>query len=187
MNSPIKSTWQIDQDHSYIQFSVKHLGIASISGAFTAFAGTVQTERDDFAGAQVQLEIAAASLSTNNELRDGHLKSDVFFDVQRFPKLTFSGVLQKLTEGDVLTGTLTIGEISKQVALQTAFTGTGKGRGGDTRAGFEVVGSLNRTDFGLTWNMLTEIGSLAIGETIKLQMGIELIKEEVAVAGEAAN
>ena len=128
MSSPIKSTWQIDPGHSYIQFSVKHLGIASISGAFTAFAGTVQTDHDDFANALVQLEIEAASLGTNNEMRDSHLKSEAFLDVLRFSKLSFSGILQKLAEDYVLTGMLTIGKLSKEVTLQTASTGNSKGR-----------------------------------------------------------
>ena len=177
MNDHTKSSWKIDPGHSAVQFKVKHLAIANVWGSFTAFVGTVQTDGEDFANAQVQLEIDAASLGTHNEVRDTHLKSDLFFDVAQFPKLTFSGSLQQAADDYALTGVLTIRGVSKQVTLPTTFTGTTKGRFGETRAGFELAGSINRTDFGLTWNMLTEVGSLIVGEDIKLQMDIELIKD----------
>ncbi len=182
MNDYTQSTWQIDAGHSSIQFKVKHLAVANVSGAFTAFAGTLHTNRDDFEGAQVNLEIDVASLSTNNEVRDGHLKSDSFFQADQFPKLVFEGILHKVADDYELTGELTIRDVSKQVRLDVAFTGTGKGRFGDTRAGFELTGQLNRHDFGLTWSMLTETGSLVVGEVIKLNMDIELVKEEVEAA-----
>ena len=186
MNEPTKTTWTIDPGHSAVQFKVKHLAIANVCGAFTAFAGTVQTDRDDFADARVQLEIEAASLGTNNERRDAHLQSDVFFDVPRFPALSFNGLLHKTGEAYALAGTLTIRGVSQPITLPAAFTGTGKGRWGDTRTGFEATGRLNRTDFGLSWNMPTELGSLLIGEEIELHLTVELIQEEKAAAGLAA-
>lgn len=177
MNDHTKSTWKIDPGHSAVQFKVKHLTIANVWGSFTAFVGTVQTDREDFADAQVQFEIDADSLGTHNHMRDTHLKSNLFFDVEQFPKLTFSGSLQKAADDYELTGVLTIRGASKQITLPTAFTGTTIGRFGETRAGFELMGSINRTDFGLTWNMLTEVGSLIVGEDIRLQMDVELIKD----------
>ena len=185
MNHPTTSTWNVDPGHSAVQFKVQHLAIANICGAFLAFAGTVQTDRDDFADAQVQMELEVASLSTNNALRDTHLKSDVFFDAQQFPTLTFSGVLRKLADQYALTGLLTIRGVAKEVTLAAALTGTGIGRWGDTQAGFALTGTLNRTDFGLTWNMLTELGGLLIGEEIGLQLDVELIKEQAAVPAAA--
>lgn len=182
MNDPTMLTWKIDPGHSAIQFKVKHLAVANVSGAFTAFNGAVQTDRDDFDGAQVHIDIDVNSLSTNNELRDTHLKSDSFFAVQQFPKLTFRGMLHKVADDYALAGELTIRDTSKPIKLDVAFTGTGKGRFGDNRAGFDVSGRLNRTDFGLTWSMLTETGNLVVGEDIKLSMDIELIKEEVEAA-----
>lgn len=185
MNTPTTSTWKIDPGHSAIQFKVKHLAIANVSGVFSVFSGTVQTAQDDFADAQVHVVIDAGSLGTNNEVRDTHLKSDIFFDVQQFPQLTFRGTLHKLSGEYALTGLLTIRGVAKQISLATALTGTGKGRWGDTRAGFELTGRINRTDFGLTWNMPTELGGLLLGEDIQLHMDIELIKEEAAVPAEA--
>lgn len=175
------STWKIDSGHSAIQFKVRHLAVANVLGAFTAFDGAVQTDQDDFDGAQVIIDIDADSLSTNNEVRDTHLKSNSFFDVHQFPKLSFRGTLHKVADDYELTGALTIRDTAKPIKLDVAFTGTGKGRFGDNRAGFELNGQLNRHDFGLTWSMLTETGSLVVGEDIKLSMDIELIKEEVEV------
>lgn len=177
MNNPTKSSWKIDVGHSSIQFKVKHIAIAYVSGSFHSFKGRVNTQRADFAGAQIDLEIEAASLSTTNNERDTHLKSDIFFDVEHFPTLTFSGILHKLTNDYELTGMLTIRGIAKGVTLTVDFMGIGNGRFGDTRAGFELSGRINRKDFDLTWNMLTEAGGLIVGEDIKLQMSIELIKD----------
>ncbi|MDQ2772036.1 MAG: YceI family protein [Bacteroidota bacterium] len=180
MNNATTSTWKIDPGHSAIQFKIKHLAIANVAGGFVDFAGTVQTDQNDFAGARVLLEIEAASLGTHNEMRDTHLKSDAFLDVQQFPHLTFGGTLHKTAGSYALTGILTLCGVSKSITLEADFTGVGLGRWGDTRAGFAVKGQINRTDFGLTWKMLTDTGSLIVGENINLEMDIELIKEEVA-------
>ncbi len=177
MNDHTQASWQIDTGHSAIQFKVKHLAIANVTGAFTVFAGTVHTANEDFADAQVNLDIRTDSVNTNNEPRDADLKSATFFDVARFPTITFSGILHKLDEDYELTGDLTIRDITKQVTLATEFTGIGKGRFGDIRAGFDLTGKINRKAFGLTWSMLTEAGGLIVGEDIKLQMSVELIKD----------
>ncbi len=137
---------------------MKHLAIANVSGEFRAFSGTLQTDSDDFDKAQVNLEINSASLSTNNNERDTHLKSNLFFDVEHFPKLTFNGTLHKRADDYILMGELTIWEVSKNVTLATEYTGSGTGRFGDVRAGFELTGLINRNDFGLSWSMLTEAG-----------------------------
>ena len=179
MNDQTRPNWTIDAGHSAIQFKVKHLAIANVLGDFTTFEGSVQTDQDDFDGAQVQITIDVHSLRTNNAVRDAHLKSDSFFAAEQFPKLTFRGILHKVADEYELAGDLTIRDTTNPVQLAVAFTGAGKGRFGDERAGFEVSGQLNRTDFGLTWSMLTETGNLVVGELIRLNLAIELIKEEV--------
>ena len=136
MNNQPTATWRIDAGHSAIQFKVKHLAIAHVAGVFNSFAGTLQTNRDDFDGAQVNLRIDVNSLSTNNPTRDEHLKSELFFDVAQYPELTFSGLLQKKTDEYALTGDLTIRGTTQPVTLETSLTGTGMGRFGDMRAGF---------------------------------------------------
>ena len=185
MSEQPPTSWQIDAGHSTIQFKVKHLTIATVTGIFTAFNGVVKTRQEDFDGAHIQLSIDAQSLNTNNEPRDEHLKSDSFFDVQQFPYLTFQGTLHKRTEDYTLIGALLIRHVSRRVELAVVCTGTGKGRFGDSRAGFELTGQINRHDFGLTWGMMTETGGLVVGEIIKLSLDIELVRQEreVAAAG----
>jgi len=176
MKDNTKLIWKIDPGHSTVQFKVKHMAIANVSGNFGVFEGNAQCQNEDFEGAEINLEIDADSLSTQNKERDDHLRSGIFFDVQQFPKLTFSGSLEKKNDDYELAGDLTIRGITRSIKLGAEFTGTGKGRFGDYRAGFELNGKINRKDFGLTWNMLTETGGLIVGEDIALHMDIELIK-----------
>ncbi|MDN5284404.1 MAG: polyisoprenoid-binding protein [Mucilaginibacter sp.] len=172
-----KSTWVIDPIHSEVQFKVKHLAISTIAGTFKIFNGEVISPNENFDNAEISLVIDANSIYTNQEARDGHLKGAEFFDTAQFPQISFNGLLQKQADDYELTGNLTIRQITRHIVLQTAFTGTGKGRNGDTRAGFEVNGKINRKDYGLTWTMLTETGGLMIGEEIKLHFDIQLIKQ----------
>jgi polyisoprenoid-binding protein YceI len=167
--------WEVDLGHSTVQFKVKHMAIANVSGTFNTFEGQVKSEGNDFENAAVSFKIEAQSLSTNNKERDQHLRSELFFDTQQFPHLIFAGRLVKGLNDYELLGDLTIRDVTKPVTLQGEFTGLGKGRFGDERAGFELNGKINRKDYGLTWSMLTETGSLIVGEEIKLHMDIELI------------
>lgn len=171
------STWVIDPMHSEVQFKVKHLAISTIAGTFKIFNGEVISPGEDFDNAEISLVIDANSIYTNQEIRDEHLKGAEFFDTAQFPQISFNGLLQKKADDYELTGDLTIRQTTRHVVLQTSFTGTGKGRNGDTRAGFEVNGKINRKDYGLTWTMLTETGGLMIGEDIKLHFDIQLVKQ----------
>lgn len=177
MKEQTKTSWKIDAGHSEVQFKVKHLAIANISGTFNKFEGTVQSYNDTFEDAQVDLAMEVDSLTTNNTERDKHLKSAIFFDEEHFPKLSFSGQLEKEDNAYVLNGDLTIRDICKKVKFAVEFNGIGTGRFGDTRAGFELSGQINRKDFDLTWNLITEAGGLVVGEDIKLHADIELVKE----------
>lgn len=177
MTKDNQSIWKIDTGHSAVQFKVKHLAIANVSGTFKLFKGEVVSENDDFDGAKVNCVIDVNSLDTNNEQRDKDLKSEGFFDVQKFPALIFDGKLKKNDDNYQLEGELTIREIINSIVMEVDFTGTGKGRFNDTRAGFEVTGKINRKSFGLSWNILTEAGGFVIGEEIKLHFDIELIKQ----------
>ena len=169
--------WKVDQSHSEVQFKVKHLTISNVSGTFKQFSGRMQSDAADFANAKISFEIEAGSLDTNNKDRDEHLRGPQFLNVEKFPKILFDGTLQKKNDAYALTGDLTICGITNQVALEADYTGTGTGRFGDTRAGFELTGKLLRKDYGLTFNVLTEAGGLVIGEEIKLHFDIQLIRE----------
>ena len=172
-----KSTWSIDPIHSEVQFKVKHLAISNIAGTFKTFKGDVISPTEDFDNAEISLVIEADSIDTNHEIRDGHLKAEEFFDTAQFPQITFKGLLYKNADHYELRGDLTIRQNTRPIVLDVEFTGAGKGRNGDTRAGFEVNGKINRKDYGLSWSMLTETGGLIVGEEIKLHFDIQLIKQ----------
>jgi polyisoprenoid-binding protein YceI len=173
----MESTWRIDAGHSEVQFKVKHLAISNVSGVFNLFKGEVLSEKEDFDGATVHCVIDVSSLDTNNGQRDKDLKSEGFFDVQQFPEIVFDGLLKKKDDRYELAGELTIRETVRHIAMEAEFTGIGKGRFNDTRAGFEVTGKISRKDFGLSWNVLTEAGGFAIGEEIRLHFDIQLIRQ----------
>jgi len=173
-----KTSWVIDPGHSEIQFKVKHLAIAHVAGTFKIFSGQIVCDGDLSAGAAVSFEMDAASIDTNNAERDKHLKSDIFLNADKFPKIIFSGVLTQ-EDGDYhLTGDLTLLSATKRVTLFVEHTGTGVGRFNDTRAGFEISGKINRKDFGLDFNLLTDMGSLVVGEEIRIHGDVELIRKQ---------
>ena len=177
MTNTNKPNWAIDPNHSEIQFKVKHLMISNVSGTFKKFSGTVNTQNDDFADAQINFEIDTNSVDTNQSERDTHLKSPLFLNTEQFPKITFQGHLQKTNNGHQLVGNLTLCAVTKNVTMPVEFNGIGKGRFNDTRAGFELNGTINRKDFGLTFSLLTDTGSIVVGEEIKLHVDMQLLQQ----------
>jgi polyisoprenoid-binding protein YceI len=173
-----KIKWAIDPQHSEINFKVKHLAISNVSGTIRGFNGTVISETADFDQAEIHFEAETNTIDTNNAIRDKDLRSDLFLNVSRFPKLTFTGLIRKTGGAYQLHGDLTLLETTKTIQLEVEHTGIGEGRFKDIRAGFEVSGKINRKDFGLTFNLLTEAGSLVVGEEIKLHCDIELIRHQ---------
>lgn len=170
-----KTKWAIDTTHSEAQFKVKHLVISTVTGSFKKFQGDVSAEDETFDNAEVSVVIDTNSIDTNQADRDGHLKSEDFFAAERFPTITFNGVLEK---GDdyKLVGELTIRDVTKPVTLDVEFGGIVKDPWGNIKAGFEVNGKINRKDFGLNWSALTEAGGMVVGEEVKLHFNIELAK-----------
>ena len=177
MTTNAKAKWAIDAAHSEVQFKVKHLAIANVSGIFKIFKGEVEATGEDFNNAQVNFELDVNSLYTNHDERDNHLRSPLFFDAQQFPKITFTGQLKKEELDYALYGDLAIRDTKSPVKMDVDFTGTGKGRFGETRAGFEITGKINRKHFGLNFNMLTDAGNMIVGEEVKLHFDIELIAQ----------
>jgi polyisoprenoid-binding protein YceI len=172
------ATWTLDSNHSEILFKVKHLVISSVSGKFKQFEGTVEADKDDFTDARIQFSADIDSIDTGNEQRDGHLKSADFFDAGNHPKLTFESNSVKKSGSDYLvSGTLTIRGVSKPVELKAEFGGTQKDFYGNTVAGFEIEGKINRRQFGLEWSAVTETGGIVVGDDVKLQVNAELIKK----------
>lgn len=172
----VKTKWAIDPAHSEVQFKVKHLVISTVTGEFKKFEGQVLTEDENFDGAEVSFKIDANSIDTNATDRDNHLKSDDFFAADKYPHLTFSnGILSKKDNGDyVLKGDLTIRDKTNPVTLDVEYNGSVKDPWGNMKAGFELSGKLNRKDWGLTWNTITEAGSMLVGEEVKLVISVQL-------------
>jgi polyisoprenoid-binding protein YceI len=165
---------------------VKHLVVSTVTGRFTSVSGTVETAREDFSDARVSFQADVNSISTNNEQRDGHLKSPDFFDAANFPVLSFTStsIAPKGDGAFVMKGDMTIRGTTKTITLNVEHNGTVKGFDGDVAA-FEITGSLNRQDFGLRWNALTETGGVVVSDEVKLVITAEL-KRAQAVATVAA-
>ena len=176
----VKTKWAIDPMHSEVQFKVKHLTISSVTGSFKKFSGMVTAESKDFENAEIQFSMDVNSISTNQEMRDEHLKKAEFFDVAKYPQINFKSTsFKKSKEQDfILVGDLTIKGITKEVEVKATFGGVAKDGQGNLKAGFEVKGTINRKDFGLISNSLTEAGGLVLGEEIKLTANIQVAKEK---------
>ncbi len=175
--------WIIDPVHSEVTFKVKHLVVSTVTGRFTTVSGTVEASKPDFTDAKIAFQADVNSISTNNEQRDGHLKSPDFFDAANFPALTFvsTSITPKGEGAFVMTGDMTIRGTTKPVVLNVTYNGTVKGFDGDV-AGFELTGALNRQDFGLRWNALTETGGVVVSDEVKLVIAVELKRAQAAVA-----
>jgi polyisoprenoid-binding protein YceI len=174
-----KTTWVIDPMHSEIAFKVKHLMISNVKGAFGEFSGQLLTDGDDFSTSEISFQINPASINTGAPDRDGHLKSADFFDVENFREISFtSGKLAKTDEDEyALSGDLAIKGVSQAVKLQVEYGGLMTDPWGNIKAGFTLNGKINRRDFGLTWNAALEAGGVLVGDEIRLNLDIQLLKQ----------
>ncbi len=173
-----QTKWNIDKSHSKVQFSVSHLVITDVTGQFKSFDASIESTKEDFSDAKINFSVDVNSIYTENDKRDGHLKSDDFFNAEKFPKMTFVGKSMKKVGKNKfkLTGDFTIRDVTKQVTLDVVYNGTIKDPWGNTKAGFKVTGSLNRFDYNLKWNVLTEAGGAVVGKTVYLTVDLELNK-----------
>jgi polyisoprenoid-binding protein YceI len=175
--------WALDPTHSEVHFKVKHMMVSSVSGHFKTFNATVETEGDDIATAKVHFTADVNSISTNNEQRDGHLKTGDFFDTENHPQLIFDGAKLEHVEGDhyKMHGTLNMRGVSKPVTLNVEYGGVMQDPWGNTRSGFSVTGKINRKDFGVSFSMVSETGGLVLGDEVSISANAEFVKEKVAV------
>ena len=173
-----KTKWTLDPMHSEIGFKVKHMMITNVSGAFEKFDVTVETTDVDFTTAKIEFTADVNSITTANNDRDNHLKSADFFDAANYPQLKFvSTKLEKKEEDNyILSGNLTVRDVTKPVKFDVEFGGIGKDPWGNTKAGFTITGKLNRTDFKLNWNAALETGGVLVSEEVRLQAEIQLVK-----------
>jgi polyisoprenoid-binding protein YceI len=175
-----QTNWVIDPVHSKVNFTVDHLVISEVDGIFKSFSGSLTETNSDFTDAEITFEIVTASMSTDNEKRDGHLKSEDFFYAEKYPKISFkSSSFKKVNDKEyTLKGNLTMRGVTRQVTLTTKYGGQIMDGYGNTRAAFKVTGSLKRMDYGIAWNGKTEHGSLVVGEDVDIEIKLELIKQK---------
>lgn len=171
--------WHIDPTHSEVQFKVKHLVISSVTGTFNKFEGTLESEKEDFSDAKASFVADINSIDTNNEQRDGHLKSDDFFSADKHPQLSFvsTQLTKKSNQEYVLKGDLTLKGVTKSVELTVELGGVAKDPYGQTKVGFEITGKISRKDFGLSWSATTEAGGLVVGDEVKLLLNVQFVKQ----------
>jgi len=170
-----QSTWTIDQAHSKIGFNVTHMMVSEVEGNFKQFEGKVISKSDDFSGAQVEFTAQVASVDTENERRDGHLRSDDFFSADKYPTITFKGTILKEGSKYKLVGKLTMREVTKDVAYDLTYGGSvNTGRG--MKAGFKFTGTLNRQEYGLKWANKLESGEFVVGDEVGINCKLELNK-----------
>lgn len=169
--------WALDPTHSELLFKVKHLMITNVKGEFRTFSAAIDGE--DFTSAPVTVKIDTESVFTNNNDRDGHLKSPDFFDAAQYPSITFTSKSFKKVDDDeyTLTGDLTIKDVTKEVSLAVTYGGVNKDPWGNQKAGFSVKGKINRSDFGLTWNAALETGGVLVSEEVKIDAEVQFVQQ----------
>ena len=172
-----QSVWNLDKAHTEIQFNVKHLVISEVGGKFKEFDGGVKSPSDDFDGSEIEFKANVASINTDNEKRDGHLKSEDFFNAEEYPELNFRGNLVRNGSGYILKGEMTIRDVTKPIAFETEYNGTVTDPWGNTKAGFKIKGTIDRFDYGLKWNALMEAGGAVVDNEINIVCNVELQKQ----------
>ncbi|MCC6807051.1 MAG: YceI family protein [Deltaproteobacteria bacterium] len=177
-------TWKIDSSHSGIHFSVRHMVIAKVRGQFARWSGSVLVEDGDLAKAKADVIIDATSIDTGVADRDAHLKSPDFFDVAKFPEITFrSESVEKLSDEALrVSGELTIRGVTRSVLLDVEHNGRTKDPWGNERVGFTAKTSVDRKDFGLTWNQVLEAGGVMVGDRVTIEIEVEAVKQSAAKA-----
>lgn len=180
-------SWKVDTAHTSIEFAARHMMVSTVRGHFNEFTAEVELDPEDLAHSWATAEIKAASLDTREERRDTHLRSADFFDVEKFPLITYkSGKIESRGENKFLVqGELTIKDATRPVELEVEFLGMETSPYGFRVAGFEAIGQLSREDFGLTWNVALETGGFMVADEIRLRLDGE-VDELVEAAPEAS-
>ena len=173
-----QTRWVIDKAHTNILFTISHMVISDVSGQFHDYEAEILADKPDFSDLKINISIDVKSIDTDNAKRDDHLRSADFFDVAKYPEMTFISKTMKKT-GDKtyqLTGDFTMHGITKEITLDVKYSGTITDPWGNTRAGFKLTGSLNRGDFGLKYNSVMDNGGLLIGEEVNIICNVEIVK-----------
>jgi len=172
--------WEFDAVHSSVNFSIEHMVISEVAGQFTKFEGNVFSDKNDFTDAKINFVISANSISTDNEMRDNHLKGSDFLDAEKFPLITFKSTsFKKIKDKNYkLTGEFTMHGVTKTIELDVIYGGTVSDPYKNIKAGFKITGTLDRKDYGLTWSKTMETGGLMVGDIVNFTARIELTKSK---------
>jgi len=181
-------SWQFDAGHTHIGFTGRHLMVSTVRGEFEKFSGTVEFDEYDLTRSKAEIQLEAASVTTHNAQRDEHFRSADFFDVERYPSITFKSkrvIMQDESHGQLI-GDLTIRNITREVVLEGEYSGVSQSPWNTYNAGFSLRGKVNRKDWGLNWNMVLAGGGLVAGDEITLAIDLELTRPVEAVASSQA-
>ncbi|SFC25658.1 Polyisoprenoid-binding protein YceI [Bacillus sp. OV322] len=167
--------WTVDDTHSSIEFSVKHMMIAKVKGNFNKFTAVLEADPADLTTASIEFTVDAASIDTRNEDRDNHLRSADFFKAEEYPTITFkSGEITKRDDNEYnVTGDVTLLGVTRKETFTVTFEGQGKDPWGNEKAGFSAAGKIKRSDYGLTYNAALETGGMLLGDVITLTIDLE--------------
>ncbi|MFZ2491434.1 MAG: YceI family protein [Thermoanaerobaculia bacterium] len=179
-DAPAAEVFSVDKGHSSVEFKVRHV-VANVTGRFNDFDATVNINRANPAASTVEFAIKAASIDTANENRDKHLRSADFFDVEKFPAITFKSTAVKASkQKDVydVTGDFTMHGVTKRITLPVSFLGFGKDPWGNERAGFEIETTLDRKDYGITWNKALDAGGALLSDDVKVAISLAAVKKK---------
>lgn len=174
-----KSIWNVDLTHSSLDFSIRHMMIAKVKGSFHAFEAHIEADPTDLTTADVRFSIDLNSIDTRNSDRDAHLRTADFFDVEKYPKMTFESTqIVKTGEGEYdVTGNVSLHGVTRPETFSVTFEGAGKDPWGNEKVGFSGQGSFKRSDYGLTWNAALETGGVLVGDEVKISIELEASKQ----------
>lgn len=169
--------YELDESHTKVGFKVRHMVVSNVRGEFTDYTATIRLDENDITKSSLEGKIRTASIDTNNERRDNHLRSDDFFDAQQYPEITFKSTkIEKQSDGYVMTGELAIRGVTKEIQLPFSVTGPIV-HGGQRRIGFEAELVINRQDYGVKYDNLTDAGGLIVGNDVTIELNGEAIKQ----------
>ncbi len=173
------ATWKVDVSHSNMIFTVEHMVISEVEGSFKLFDGTITSDKADFSDAKIAFTVDINSINTDNEMRDGHLKGEDFFEAAKFPKAEFVSTSMKSVGKNKykLTGNLTMHGVTRQETFDLVYRGTGMDPYGNTKAGFKATGKINRQNYGVKWSKTTEAGAV-VSDEVQLTVNIEAAKQK---------
>ena len=173
--SAAPAVWNIDKTHSNVSFQIRHF-VSKVRGSFTDFKGTITADPDAWQSGQIDVQINATSITTNNDRRDADLRSSNFFAVDSFPTISFKSIRIERTGDDAkIHGTLTMRGVTKNIVLDGHFNGIQKSSQGD-RVGFDATTTVNRMDYGVKWNRAAEGGGVMLGDDVKIEINVEAVR-----------